>query len=268
MSQDAHKHKVVGGKDQEATRREEARRRARPILGRWLREIEAAVADGRLIAIDFLFAKEMTRCGPSANAGFCYAGQIRLGGAVGRCDRTARRSLQRLCAGKFLSGRRGGTERRTASWTFCIDGTPIFDQVVSGLTGHSCPIKPDIRVLSDRTKMSAKLTEDNNTHIEPTKTKPTTTTTTIAPPSAAPDRKRSGEEGSKPKRRGDIQQVQNELVSRLGRGDVAQGWVVFGELPIDVRRALETMQADGELTDQLLADFLARVVEQQEGAAR
>ncbi len=119
------KFRIVGGRDQNDPKSlAEARRRARPLLRYWLRKVERAVVDGRLLPIDYLLAKELTNY-PSSNQGRCYAGQKRLGRAVGRCARTARQSLKRLCTNGLLLSKRGGPGR-TASWSFCFERTPIF----------------------------------------------------------------------------------------------------------------------------------------------
>jgi hypothetical protein len=92
-----------------------------------LRRIELDVMAGRLAPLDFLVAKELSNY-PSANEGRCYAGQKRIGKAVGACDRTARSSLKRLRDREFIFRKRGGPGR-TASWTFCVNGKPIFGGV-------------------------------------------------------------------------------------------------------------------------------------------
>lgn len=123
--------RVVGGIDcttfDDEKSLAEARKRARPILREWLRRIELAVMAGELSPIDFLIAKELCNY-PSANEGRCYAGQERLGAAVGSCTRTARSSLSRLRGRGFLFCKRGGPGR-TASWTFCVNDKPIFGGV-------------------------------------------------------------------------------------------------------------------------------------------
>jgi hypothetical protein len=117
--------RVVGGRDFPAQQSlAEARRRARPLLNYWLRKVERAVVDKKLQPVDYLMAKELTNY-PSANQGRCYPGQTRLGKKLGICDRTARRSLKRLCNEGLLQCKRGGPGR-TASWTFCFNKTPIF----------------------------------------------------------------------------------------------------------------------------------------------
>jgi Helix-turn-helix domain len=102
----------------------EARKRARPVLRQWLRRIELDVMAGQLSPLDFLMAKELCNY-PSSNWGRCYAGQERLGAAVGSCARTARSSLKRLRDRGFIWRKRGGPGR-SACWTFCVNGKPIF----------------------------------------------------------------------------------------------------------------------------------------------
>lgn len=121
--------RLVGGIDYSEQRDDkmsvaEARRIARPILRDWLKRVECNVVDGKLSALDLMMARELTNY-PSANQGRCYAGQERLGKAIGKCARTARTSLHRLCSAGLLTGKRGGPGR-TASWTFCINGQPVF----------------------------------------------------------------------------------------------------------------------------------------------
>jgi hypothetical protein len=123
--------RVVGGLDltpqNEKKSLDEARKRARPVLREWLRRVELDVMAGQLAAIDFLMAKELTNY-PSANEGRCYAGQERLGAGLGSSARTARASLKRLRDRGFVWCKRGGPGR-SASWTFCVNGKPIFGGV-------------------------------------------------------------------------------------------------------------------------------------------
>ena len=120
--------RVVGGLDTARPNSKsslaEARHRARPVLKRWLQRVEHHIVSGQLAPLDYLMAKELTNY-PSANEGRCFAGQTRLGAAVGSCTRTARSSLKRMCSVGLLARKRGGPGR-TASWTFCINGEPIF----------------------------------------------------------------------------------------------------------------------------------------------
>jgi hypothetical protein len=102
----------------------EARKSARPILKEWLRRIELAVMGGELSPLDYLMAKELCNY-PSSNEGRCYAGQERLGAAVGATARTARSSLKRLREREFVYCKRGGPGH-TASWTFCVNGKPTM----------------------------------------------------------------------------------------------------------------------------------------------
>ncbi len=120
-----HKFRFVGGRDQgDPKTLAELRRRARPLHRYWLRKVEQAVIAGRLLPIDLMLAKELTNY-PSANEGRCYAGQTRLGLAIGRTPRTARQSLKRMREDGLLLCKRGGPGR-TASWSFCFKHTPIF----------------------------------------------------------------------------------------------------------------------------------------------
>ena len=124
--------RIVGGLDVSPAQSEdnalaEARKRARPILRAWLRRVELYVMAGQLRSVDYMVAKEMCNY-PSANQGRCYAGQERLGAAVGATSRTARASLKRLRDRELVDCKRGGPGR-TASWTFCVNGKPIFSGV-------------------------------------------------------------------------------------------------------------------------------------------
>jgi hypothetical protein len=122
--------KVVGGKDlEEREARAAARRRARPILARWLKEGEAHARGERSVKlrqVHVALMRVLANCGPSANDGTCYAGQARLGQAIGAAQRTARRHLAELVAAGLLNTQRRGFAR-TSNWTFCIGGVPLFD---------------------------------------------------------------------------------------------------------------------------------------------
>lgn len=120
--------RIVGGldieRDGDGVTRAEARRRARPILRHWLRLVGQGVADGALSPTDYLLAQALTHY-PSANYGRCWAGQQRLADTLGRTTRTIRTSLTRLCRAGLLAGKRGAPGR-TAVWTFCDGGAPLF----------------------------------------------------------------------------------------------------------------------------------------------
>src|SRR5258708_17758275 len=106
-----HKFRFVGGRDQgDPKTLAELRRRARPLHRYWLRKVEQAVIAGRLPPIDLMLAKELTNY-PSANEGRCYAGQTRLGLAIGRTARTARQSLKRMREDGLLLRKLAGPTR-------------------------------------------------------------------------------------------------------------------------------------------------------------
>lgn len=135
---------IVGGLDLSAERDPkkslaQARRFARPFLKRWLQQVEQQVLAGRLIPLDLMMAKELTNY-PSANEGRCYAGQTRLGAAVGSCQRTARSSLKRLSDAGLLTSKRGGPGR-TAAWRFCVSGVPVFERQVADKPSEPNPIE-------------------------------------------------------------------------------------------------------------------------------
>lgn len=120
--------RVVAGRDYQEPEKlslQEARKHARPYINRWLQRVEHHVMAGILQPIDYLTAKAMTNCGPSANDGYCYKGQTAVGEVIGACARTARSSQARLLKAGLLDRKRGGPGR-TASWRFCVNGKPIF----------------------------------------------------------------------------------------------------------------------------------------------
>ena len=74
--------------------------------------------------IDFALAELMNNY-PSANYGYVWVGQARLGRERGFCGRTARRALRRMREAGLLVCKRGGPGKK-ATWTFCVDGVPVF----------------------------------------------------------------------------------------------------------------------------------------------
>jgi hypothetical protein len=62
---------------------------------------------------------------PSANQGYAFPGEKRIGKHIGKTDRTARASLARLLHRGFLDRKLGGPAR-SARWSFCIDHRRIF----------------------------------------------------------------------------------------------------------------------------------------------
>src|ERR1700737_906527 len=93
--------------DQEAVRKRNA---ARPRIRKWLARIEAEISTGRLSALEGRLAQILTNY-PSANDGICWSGQQRLAAKLGRCDRTVRRSLDRLERAGFLHAKQQGWNR-------------------------------------------------------------------------------------------------------------------------------------------------------------
>lgn len=117
--------KVVAGVEHDAKRAlKAARDAARPVLKRWIENVDNLVAKRALKPLDSLVARHLTNY-PSANEGRCYAGQERIGEKVGCSARSARRSLKRLRDAGLLATKRGGPGK-SASWSFCINGQPIF----------------------------------------------------------------------------------------------------------------------------------------------
>lgn len=164
----------------------EARRRARPILQKWIKCVEQRVLLGDLTALDVMMARELTNY-PSANEGRCYAGQERLGAAIGKCARTARSSLHRLCSAGLLASKRGGPGR-TASWTFCIAGLPIFG-IAEGDRQNSDQDRKEVARLErkDVAGLDRKEVADKPYEQEPVEQKPCERNPSPQPPVAAAD---------------------------------------------------------------------------------
>jgi hypothetical protein len=112
---------IEGGNDPAALA--EARKRARPVLQAWLDEVEAK---SRRQLLGLAIAKLFANAGPSANEGYAYLGQQRIGLALDRKPRTVRTALAFLCKAKLLACLRGGPGK-PARWIFCRDGKPILD---------------------------------------------------------------------------------------------------------------------------------------------
>lgn len=185
MTRAAHAFRIVGGIDFSPNRDDkaalfQARARARPILKEWLIRVEHHIMAGALSPLDLMMARELTNY-PSANEGRCYAGQERLGKAIGSCARTARSSLKRLCQAGLLTTKRGGPGR-TSAWTFCINGRPIFSNKEDDepkLKGKefSAPDRKDVSGL-DRQDVADKPSE-----LKPIEHNPPP----VAPPSPSPE---------------------------------------------------------------------------------
>lgn len=120
--------RVVAGLDlDQREARKDARRRAAPLLRKWKSAIRAHARLGlkpKLLIGDSAFADEMLNF-PSANFGYCYAGQTRLGDTFGVSRHTALRALARLKDAGFLICKRGG-QGRTSRWSFAIAGSSLF----------------------------------------------------------------------------------------------------------------------------------------------
>jgi hypothetical protein len=98
----------------------------RKVVREWRDAVAAKVKAGELPAIDCLMAEALTNF-PSADHGYCWAGQKRLGDAIGRQVRAARDSIKRLRDAGLITVKRGGPGK-TARWSFCINNIPIFDR--------------------------------------------------------------------------------------------------------------------------------------------
>lgn len=69
------------------------------------------------------------------------------------------------------------------------------------------------------------------------------------------------------KKRGEIQEIQQRLARKLGRGDLQKGWMLFGDLAPSERKKLEDLEAAGVLDGDALFEFLlAAEQERFEGA--
>lgn len=54
-----------------------------------------------------------------------------------------------------------------------------------------------------------------------------------------------------------IQDLQNKVVAKLGNGNAAAGWQVFGSLPTHARKLVENLEADGQLTREAVRMIVA-----------
>jgi hypothetical protein len=246
----------------------EARKRARPVLRKWQRRVELAIMAGELSSVDYLMAKELCNY-PSANEGYCYGGQRRLGKAIGSSDRTARASLARLRARGFLTRKRGGPVR-TATWTFCVNGKPIFGgaaflpntlepvRSVSGLERqHPSAQGRQHPSAQERKGASAKPYEPKPFEPEPIELE-------SSPPQPLLNASASGKSQWPPKQASSpelslmpIHAIIDRIVLRLGRGDKAMGEsIYYDELPADIRTKLKELERAGKLTDQFVESFL------------
>lgn len=257
----------------------ESKRVGRKRLAVWLRSVDAKIEARELISLDARMARVLTKFPSATLEGHIWAGQTRLSRSLTCSSRTAERSLARLKRSGLLLVRQRGAGR-TARYIFCIDAKPLFpglehlaalctpsDVAASGpsaqpQTAANAAAKggpPNLArqaptdVAGLAPSAPTKMAGDSTKELELDSFQMTTSLRPkVAAASAVGDRKRATDEG-KP----GIQVIQNAIVSKLGRGDVAQGWIVFGDLPIPIRAELEARERGGELTAAAIAELLA-----------
>jgi hypothetical protein len=161
--------RVVAGRDYDEAL--SSKQRQRRVL-KWLSAADAKRVAGVIRLVDCAVARALENF-PSANQGYCFAGQDTLGKRVGRSGRRVRESLKRLCDAGLLDSRRRGPGR-TAIWTFCIDGVPLFERQPGPLKDRTkCAQDRTFSSGLDRTISSAKPYLDEPIQVEPPPRPPT-----------------------------------------------------------------------------------------------
>jgi hypothetical protein len=266
----------------------ESKRVGRKRLAIWLRSVDAKIEARELISFDARLARALTKFPSSTLEGHCWVGQARLSRSLACSRRTAERSLARLKGGGLLLIRQRGAGR-TARYIFCVDAKPVFPGLgrfaalcnPKGIAARGEGADPSAPCPSDPSKLAGqappdvasqappdvarlipsappKMAEESSKELQADSFQTTTNLhqSSLQPKTAATsavgERKRATDE-DKPS----IQVIQNAIVSKLGSGDVAQGWIAFGELPIPIRAELEARERRGELTDAAIAEVLA-----------
>lgn len=275
----------------------ESKRVGRKRLAIWLRSVDAKIEARELISFDARLARALTKFPSSTIEGHCWVGQTRLSRSLACCSRTVERSLARFKRSGLLFIRHRGAGRTARyifcidgkslfpGLKQHITAVSPSDIATSGPSAQpqtlpqtaadaavSGPAPTDLSrqaptdlsrqgpthvsglIPSAPTKMSEKSTKElqadsfqTTTNLHQSSLQPKTAAT-----SAVGERKLATDE-DKPS----IQVIQNAIVSKLGSGDVAQGWIAFGELPIPIRAELEARERRGQLTDAAIAEVLA-----------
>ena len=113
---------VVAGKD--FAPKEPTKTERRKVVRGWCDDVKAKIKAGELQAIDYLLAEALTNF-PSADRGFCWAGQKRLADTIGRQVRSVQSAMKRFRSAGLLRVKQGAPGK-TARWILCRDGRPIF----------------------------------------------------------------------------------------------------------------------------------------------
>jgi hypothetical protein len=266
----------------------ESKRVGRKRLAVWLRAVDAKIEARELISFDARLARALTKFPSSTLEGHCWVGQARLSRSLACSGRTAQRSLARLkCSGLLLISQRGAG--RTARYIFCVDATPVFPGLKrfavlcnpkdiaargegvepsapcpsdpSTLAGQAPPDvasqdPPDVARLTQ--SASPKMAKESSKELQTDSFQTTTNLyqSSLQPKTAATsaigERKQATDE-DKPS----IQVIQNAIVNKLGKGDIAQGWLLFGDLPVTAQAELEALERRDALTDVALSVCLA-----------
>lgn len=171
----------------------------------------------------------------------------------GRSSKTAR----------FLETQRRG-RGRTNRYSICVDGVRVFAPIKpDDTTFLSCPDatsvshhKPDDTTFLSYESYSnySQSISDESCVDEQQQQSPGIATANRGNVCGCVQAKPSATTAPKPDRR-PLQDVQNKLVSRLGLGDIASGWEIFGSLDGYARQELESLERDGALTDEEVEEY-------------
>jgi hypothetical protein len=173
---------------------------------------------------------------------------------LGTSVRTAERCVRRFKDAGLLEVRRRGTGR-SAIYVLCIDGEPLFPnsrhppkkrKTLPDPTrmADQDPTKESGQIAPDPTWMADESLESYESCEAESKQRPP------PPPSSA-----SRLQGQSNKRTSG-QALQNKIVQRLGNGDTAQGWLLFGALDELDRKHLEQLEREGVgIDDALLHEY-------------
>ncbi len=252
--------------DQKESRRlrdqSERTKAGRKCLAEWRRQVEDAIRNKRLIAVDGRIADALMNFPSATSSGYLWAAQATLGENLGISVSTVDRSWRRMKRAGLLEVRKRGAGR-SAICVFCTDGAPLF--AAAKLSKKKAPDPASVQGLvpsdpafvqgldpaslqgltpSDPAGMTYKSYKSYESNKAEPGQRPPPPPAYASSPQRLPSKRASG------------QAVQNLLVQRFGNGDVEQGWLLFGALDELDRKQLERLMLDAsDIDDALLNEY-------------
>ena len=220
----------------------------------WRPVIDEMIWDKKFLRADQWFADALTAFPSSTTSGYLWASQTTLAEKMGASVSTVERCVRRFKNAGLLEVRRRGTGR-SAIYILCVEGEPLFPNSKRQESKRKTRPDPSRLTVQDPSRMTDQTPPDPSRMTDKS-CKSTDSCKAESEQRPPPPPEYAARPQGRPTKRATVQAAYNSIVDRLGDGDVAQGWTLFGALDDLDRSHLERLERDGiGIDDALLNEY-------------